>query len=158
MPAMLTKQVPYTIMKQLSFEYFTTFLYSIVAVSTTLSKMDLKWEISVVSAFLASILACIASQPGDLLLTETYKGRELTANAVSEMNPDIDNETKTEVSDDSDGNLSKLISNVLETEGFLGFFVGLKPRLIHVASIITSQLVLYDFIKQLLGLPATGSS
>jgi solute carrier family 25 phosphate transporter 3 len=38
-----------------------------------------------------------------------------------------------------------------------GFFVGTGARLVHVVSIITSQLMVYDVVKQALGLPATGS-
>lgn len=38
-----------------------------------------------------------------------------------------------------------------------GFFTALQARFVHVGMIITSQLVIYDLVKQLLGLPATGS-
>ena len=38
-----------------------------------------------------------------------------------------------------------------------GLFGGLNARFIHVGCIITLQLVLYDQIKQALGLPASGS-
>mmetsp|Transcript_32462 Transcript_32462/g.36125 ORF Transcript_32462/g.36125 Transcript_32462/m.36125 type:complete len:82 (+) Transcript_32462:311-556(+) len=41
--------------------------------------------------------------------------------------------------------------------GISEFFRGTKARIVHVGVIITSQLVVYDFVKQLLGLPATGS-
>jgi hypothetical protein len=32
-----------------------------------------------------------------------------------------------------------------------------KARLLHVGIIVTIQLVIYDFVKQLFGLPATGA-
>ena len=52
-------------------------------------------------------------------------------------------------------------SNVLETIWVRGgvpeFFVGTCARIVHVGLIITSQLVIYDLVKQALGLPATGS-
>jgi hypothetical protein len=37
-----------------------------------------KWlvSVSVSAAFCASIVACLFSQPGDMILTETYKGSE----------------------------------------------------------------------------------
>lgn len=140
LPAMLTKQVPYTIMKQLSFEFFAGSLYAAVA-AASLSAEELKWEVSVCSAFLASILACIASQPGDVLLTETYKGESSAMEGETNENMTI----------------IKHAQIVYQEEGVGGFFAGLKPRFLHVASIITTQLVLYDVIKQSLGLPVTGA-
>jgi len=50
-----------------------------------------------------------------------------------------------------------IISDIYRTHGLAGFFLGLTARLYHVASIITSQLVIYDIMKLLLGLPTTGS-
>jgi hypothetical protein len=32
-----------------------------------------------------------------------------------------------------------------------------RARLLHVGMIVTIQLVIYDFVKQLVGLPATGA-
>merc|ERR1719223_2327630 len=54
--AMLAKQVPYTMGKQVSFDLVAGLLYTLLA------------------AFVASIFACITSQPGDMILTATYKG------------------------------------------------------------------------------------
>jgi solute carrier family 25 phosphate transporter 3 len=81
----------------------------------------------------ASIFACILSHPGDVLLTETYRNRSTAISFID---------------------LSK---RLYSEKGLEGFFVGLSARLIHVGTIITSQLVVYDFTKQLLGLPATGA-
>jgi len=124
-PAMLAKQVPYTMAKQVSFDMIATFLYSRL-------KQDLKWVVSFIAAAIASILACIFSQPGDMVLTETYKGK--TA-----------------------GTFPEVISRILKRGGVPEFFVGTQARLFHVGGIITQQLVVYDIVKQLLGLPATGS-
>jgi solute carrier family 25 phosphate transporter 3 len=50
------------------------------------------------------------------------------------------------------------MSDIYKTQGGVpGFFTGTGARIIHVSTIITSQLVIYDIVKQLLGLPATGS-
>jgi solute carrier family 25 phosphate transporter 3 len=51
-----------------------------------------------------------------------------------------------------------LASGIYEEKGFGGFYAGFSARLAHVAAIVTTQLVLYDFLKQLLGLPATVSA
>jgi solute carrier family 25 phosphate transporter 3 len=93
----------------------------------------MKWVVSVLSAFVASIFACISSQPGDMILTETYKN----ANGASFFG---------------------VIMHIFNTKGGVsGFFTGTGARIVHVSSIITSQLVIYDIVKQALGLPATGS-
>ncbi len=130
--AMLSKQVPYTIGKQVSFDVVATFLYAIMA-NTDLNAKDLKWFVSLLSAFVASIFACLTSQPGDMILTETYKSS-------------------------SGAGFFAIINDIYKTKGGAsGFFTGVGARIVHVSSIITSQLVIYDIVKQALGLPATGS-
>lgn len=131
--AMLSKQVPYTMAKQVSFDIIAGFLYSYLSKTGKGPVDDLKWIVSVISAFLASIFACISSQPGDMILTETYKGN-------------------------SAAGFFGVISSIYKTKGGVnGFFTGTGARILHVSTIITSQLVIYDIVKQLLGLPATGS-
>ena len=130
--AMLAKQVPYTMAKQVSFDVIAKRLYSIVAHVGGKAE-DFKWIVSVDAAFFASILACIFSQPGDMILTETYKGK-------------------------SDKGVWGVVNDIYnEKGGVSGFFTGTSARILHVGVIITTQLVIYDIVKQLLGLPATGS-
>lgn len=132
--AMLSKQVPYTMAKQVSFDVVAGMLYSYLATRDegSLNIDDLKWVVSVISAFIASIFACISSQPGDMILTETYKGK-------------------------SSNGFFGVVGNIYNKGGLPGFFTGTGARILHVSTIITSQLVIYDIVKQLLGLPATGS-
>ena len=61
--------------------------------------------------------------------------------------------------DDSDGaGFGATIKKIYyEGGGFSAFFRGLNARFLHVGCIITFQLVIYDQLKQLLGLPASGS-
>lgn len=132
--AMLAKQVPYTMAKQVSFDIIASLIYGFLAVkASSISAEDVKWVVSVSAAFMASIFACIFSQPGDMILTETYK--------------------------DSDGDkgVFDVVNGIYNSKGLGGFFTGTKARILHVGVIITSQLVVYDLVKQLLGLPATGS-
>ncbi|KAL7465918.1 hypothetical protein ACHAXS_006222 [Conticribra weissflogii] len=180
--AMLAKQVPYTFGKQVSFDVFAKFFYGFLnaprktaysaavssdspdstttlseILSTALSPEFVKWAVSVVSAMLASLMACVMSQPGDVILTETYKGGE-KGNADKRTNKASDlGVTKKR-------NLSEVSCSVYSRHsddgvirGLSGFFTGLQARIVHVGLIITSQLVIYDLMKQLLGLPATGS-
>ena len=132
LPAMLSKQVPYTMSKQVSFDMFAAVLYSLAAGLKQIPAADLKWAISVGSAFLASILSCLFSQPGDMVLTATINDAEHTS-------------------------FFGVIAGIYRTHGLGGFYLGTQARLAHVATIITSQLVIYDIVKLALGLPATGS-
>uniref|UniRef100_A0A7S2ETP5 Mitochondrial phosphate carrier protein n=1 Tax=Trieres chinensis TaxID=1514140 RepID=A0A7S2ETP5_TRICV len=133
--AMLSKQVPYTMAKQVSFDVFAKLLYSLLSKpgSEGNTAADLKWIVSVCSAFIASIFACIFSQPGDMILTETYKGSK------------------------NEGGFFGVVGTVYGRGGLPAFFTGTGARIVHVGLIITSQLVIYDIVKQALGLPATGS-
>ena len=135
LPAMLSKQCPYTLGKQVTYDAICTGLYSVV---TNGNDAATKIEVSLLAASCAAVVACVLSQPGDVILTETYKEKDTSS-------------------------LQKSFSNVVTTiykerEGLNGFYTGLVARLIQVGGIITSQLLLYDFIKQSLGLPATGAS
>jgi solute carrier family 25 phosphate transporter 3 len=130
--AMLAKQVPYTLAKQVSFDVVAAFLY-LQATKNGLSSTDMKYPISFASAATAAFLACIFSQPGDMVLTQTYKGRGSGQSTYG------------------------VISDIYRQGGINGFFIGTSARLVHVVSIITSQLMIYDLVKQAVGLPATGS-
>lgn len=132
--AMLSKQVPYTMAKQVSFDIVASFIYALVAEKAShVKKEDIKFIVSVSAAFVASIVACLSSQPGDMILTETYKGAS------------------------SGDNVFGVIKKIHNRGGLGAFFTGTQARILHVSTIITSQLVIYDIVKQLLGLPATGS-
>lgn len=119
----------YTFGKQVSFDMIAATLYTVLSkIMETVNK----WIVSVSAAFCASLVACIFSQPGDMILTETYKGSE-------------------------PGSFGTVLSSIYRRGGIPEFFRGTGARIIHVGMIITSQLVIYDIVKQLLGLPATGS-
>ena len=128
---MLAKQVPYTFGKQVSFDVVAAVLYGLLAGKDGTGSPN-KWAVSIGSAACASVVACLLSQPGDMILTETYK------------------------SGDKPGKFTKVVSDIA-SQGPGEFFRGTQARIVHVGLIITSQLVVYDIVKQMLGLPATGS-
>ena len=130
---MLTKQVPYTMGKQVSFDLFAGMLYSLLIGLSWMPQKEIALEVEVGAACLASIVACLLSQPGDVLLTATYK-----------------------TSDDNETGFGSVIKKVLDEGGMPAFLSGLNARFLHVGCIITFQLVIYDQLKQGLGLPATG--
>lgn len=227
--AMLAKQVPYTFGKQVSFDVFAGLLYTMFHAlqernAPLVTESSTKWAVSVFAAAAASLIACIFSQPGDMILTETYRPQKQkpavaakpafvssadktllssvdadtsamqeqkdievtfmpssastgtnseasiqtsttastaqaeggvppsvasTAVSVSEADNDVTSRTSTAIFD--------VVSRLYAEGGIAKFFTGTQARIVHVGLIITSQLVIYDMVKQLLGLPATGS-
>lgn len=135
MPPMLAKQVPYTVGKQVSFDMFAGMLYTVLVGLTWETQKEIALEVEIGAAFLASVVACLVSHPGDVLLTATYNN-----------------------SDGSDGDgFGSTIKKVWDEGGISALFGGLNARFLHVGCIITFQLVLYDQLKQFLGLPASGA-
>ena len=135
MLSMICKQVPYTITKNVSFDLFAKLAYGILLLrSTTATTSGItKFVIPLGSAALASLLSCVSSQPGDMLLSL------VNAHGGSRLMGDI-------------------ASDILRSDrGIRGFFVGIKTRFIHVGIIVTLQLLLYDCVKRLCGIAATGS-
>lgn len=155
---MLLKQVPYTMTKQVSFDLFATNLFAWATTYNTLvvslPTEQVKFCITTTSAFLASILACLSSQPGDVLLTKLYQQQQ-ERHTVTPNSSTTTTMTKTTAKCASCNSMWK---EVYREEGLGGLFLtGLSARLAHVGTIVTMQLLVYDYLKQLLGLPATVS-
>lgn len=132
LPAMLAKQIPYTMAKQVTFDALASTLYHVIGRFPTYQGITV--QISTASALLSGIVACLASQPGDVILTEVYRTNQSPKR-----------------------NFQKVVSDININRGIGGYFVGVSARLFHVVSIVTIQLVTYDYVKQFLGLPATGT-
>jgi len=49
------------------------------------------------------------------------------------------------------------IKDIFKADGVGGFFVGIKARMLHVGLIVTTQLVIYDWVKKVVGIGLTGS-
>jgi solute carrier family 25 phosphate transporter 3 len=132
LPAMFWKQVPYTITKNCSFDIFCSWLYQVWMGLGYAVTANAKFAIPLVSAALAAVLSCISSHPGDMLLSlvNAHEGTKRTRDFAKEI---------------YDGK-----------DGVKGFFVGIKPRFVHVMLIVTVQLMIYDFTKRLVGIAATG--
>lgn len=128
------KQVPYTVTKNVSFDFFTKFAYRAALAYGFTMNHGTKFAVPFVSAIFASILSCISSQPGDMLLS-IVSARQEEHRSTNEIARDI----------------------IRSERGIRGFFVGFNGRLVHVGIIVTLQLVLYDFLKRLCGGIATGA-
>jgi len=133
MSAMMSKQVPYTVMKNVSFDFITTMVYNYVRSSGKQLTAQMKFIIPLTSAMAASVLSCVSSQPGDMLLSavNAHEGDKKTRDFFRE---------------------------ILEEDGVNGFFRGMRARFLHVGLIVTVQLLIYDFVKRLCGIAATGSA
>lgn len=130
---MILKQVPYTVTKNVSFDLITRFFYSSLrhGGTATISNAT-KFMIPLVSAMIASVLSSLTSQPGDTILSLSC-------------------------AHDGDYRTRDISRNILRSDrGIAGFFVGTKTRLLHVGIIVTIQLLIYDFVKRVCGIGATG--
>jgi len=128
---MLCKQVPYTVTKQCVFDWLTAAFYASFFVSgAAFAAGPLGCLlVSIGAAAVSAVLSCIASQPGDVLLTAAYKN----------------------------GAAKPKLGDVLqEGGGIAALFVGTKARLLHVGFMNTIHLVAYDFIRVWLGMAASG--
>jgi hypothetical protein len=52
----------------------------------------------------------------------------------------------------------QILSDIVSQDGWKGLFVGLQARLLHVSFFVSVQLLVYDYVKQLCGIPSTGMS
>ena len=130
--AMIFKQVPYTMTKNVSFDFFAMRFYAALVRLGTQLTPAVKICVPLLAAVCSSILSCISSQPGDMLL--------------SAVNANGDNKGTRDA-----------IGEILRSEkGVRGFFVGMQTRFLHVGVIVTLQLLMYDLIKRLCGIQATG--
>jgi solute carrier family 25 (mitochondrial phosphate transporter), member 3 len=128
--AMLAKQVPYTFGKQVSFDMFASalyiFLHSLQENVSYLTDSTVKWAVSVIAAFCASIVACIFSQPGDMILTETYRPQKAAATGKGGVKP-------------PQTTFTQIVGSLYKEGGVSQFFTGTQARIVHVGLIITSQ-------------------
>jgi solute carrier family 25 phosphate transporter 3 len=130
---MLYKQVPYTMTKNVSFDFITKYSYSTLLLQTGAVGSLATTTVPFIAAALTSILSCITSQPGDMLL--------------SLVNAKTGDRRRTR----------DIVHDILRSErGISGFFVGVKTRFLHVGVTVTLQLLIYDLVKRLCGVAATG--
>lgn len=132
---MLLKQVPYTITKNVSFDFITRYAYDALQWRGSMIGPWMKLAVPFTAAAIASILSCVTSQPGDMLLTLS------TARSGDRRRT------------------RDIIRDIVRSErGSAGFFVGMKTRFFHLGIIVTVQLLIYDYLKRLCGIAPTGSA
>ena len=162
LPAVFAKQIPFTVIQLASFESITTAIYSYLSRSdnnfdySEVSKY--KYLISASSALVAAVLSSLASQPGDTLLSAVNQSSkkvflEGPVGGGNGMTPGrlIGEEIEVVLK-----NPLEVMRDTLDEVGFRGLFKGTKARLLHVSFYVVVQFLVYDFVKQIVGLPVTG--
>lgn len=150
LPAILAKQVPYTVVQLSSYEFLTGYVYRALESGTFGMHIDgsapatqYRLLISAGCALVAALLSSLASQPGDTLLSAVNKSARVAAVGSASTVP-------------QKGPLA-IMGETIDELGIKGLFKGTKARLLHVSVIVVTQLLVYDFIKQLCGVPLTGT-
>jgi solute carrier family 25 (mitochondrial phosphate transporter), member 3 len=168
MSPMIAKQVPYTVTKNVSFDLMTRFAYSVMAKTATTMSAATSFLIPLTAAAIASILSCIASQPGDMLLSviNAHEGKQSTCDVAKQLWRSSLSSLSQQHDDDDDhdddpnsivgGRHSRRRRRLRCFRG-QAFFVGMNTRFMHVGIIVTMQLLIYDMVKRLCGIAATGS-
>ena len=130
----MARSLPYTMVQLSTFETITGAIYSNLDLIGVTNLGLYKFGITVLAASIAALFASLASQPGDVLLTLcNQEARAAVANPIDIM-----------------------VEGVRKL-GIAGLFVGTKARLLHVGTIVVLQLLAYDFVKTLCGIPVTGA-
>jgi solute carrier family 25 phosphate transporter 3 len=147
LPAMLTRNVPYTMVQLSTFELLTKSIYSTMEQNGVDNISDFKFVITASSALVAAFFSTIASQPGDTLLS--------IVNKESRIKIGTSEDDKVLVTPSS--NVFSVLKSSIEELGLGGLYVGTKARMLHIAVMLVTQLVVYDYIKLSLGIAVTGS-
>ena len=152
LPAILVKQLPFTIVQLSMFETIKSYIYNnIIFQLGNGSGDEYKFLISFVSATIAGIFASLASQPGDTLLSAVNKKSRAEVCATDNI---IEISGKSAALCEQTGVLDIMKENIEEL-GITGLFTGTKARLVHVVVMVVIQLLVYDYVKQLCGIPIT---
>ncbi|OXG21515.1 solute carrier family 25 (mitochondrial phosphate transporter), member 3 [Cryptococcus neoformans Tu401-1] len=124
----LAKQVPYAIGQFTVNERCTEFIYNRMTPETRKSlSSTAQFGITLGSGIIAGFAAAVLSHPADTLLSQINKGHGPKGSMIYRL-----------------GALGK-------EAGFRGLFAGLGPRMIMTAGLVSSQFIMYGWIKEALG-------
>ncbi|EKG04136.1 mitochondrial carrier protein, putative [Trypanosoma cruzi] len=131
--ALWCRQVPYTVVKFMSFESIAHQLYSVFgSVPQSATPKSVQIFVSLLAGMLAGVLCGIVSHPADTI--------------VSKLNQRID----------SVHGKAGTFCHFLRDIGWRGLWKGIGPRLLMLATLTGLQWLLYDGFKVLVGFPTTG--
>lgn len=125
---MWCRQIPYTVVKFVSFEKAVELLYSHVFTKPKESYSRVtQLSITFASGYMAGILCAIVSHPADTIVSKLYNNK--TTGSVGE-------------------NIRRIYGEI----GFMGLWRGLTPRIIMVGTLAALQWWIYDSFKTAIGL------
>ena len=179
-PAIISKQIPYTAVSLCTFEIVSKYIYSqilglgtavvnnptignavaqgaiggemntgygdatiITSAATAVMTMEsipslTRFEVTFAAATAAALIGAVVSQPGDTLLSVINKrSRVGTSSTTTEEDSGFDPVT--------------VMVETAKELGMIGLFAGFRARLLHVMTIVVSQLLIYDSAKQAVG-------
>ncbi|KAF5385623.1 hypothetical protein D9757_005554 [Collybiopsis confluens] len=126
----LCKQIPYAIGQFTVNEFCHELAFRNMSEEAKRNMSDLsKFSLSLGSGVIAGFAAAILSHPADTLLSQINKGHG------------------------PQGSMIYRLTTLAKEAGFKGMFVGLGPRMIMTAGLVSSQFLMYDAIKHALGAP-----
>lgn len=124
----LAKQVPYAIGQFAVNERCTEFIYNQMTPETRANLGPAQtFSITLGSGVIAGFAAAVLSHPADTLLSQINKGHG------------------------PKGSMVYRLVTLGKEAGFRGLFAGLGPRMIMTAGLVSSQFIMYGYIKKALG-------
>lgn len=148
LPAVLAKQIPYTVTKLVTFDVLVRLASRAASCdwgrSSGCSQQPGRGRgvaLTLCCAVAAGILSSLASQPGDSLLS--------TLNSEGRQGGEENNEVEVELPQES---VARAMARIVREAGFFGLFRGTTARMMHVTSIVTMQLLIYQTVKSMVGI------
>jgi solute carrier family 25 phosphate transporter 3 len=129
------RQIPYTIVKFVAFEWFVQFFYdNIFTKGKENYGKTTQLGVTFASGYLAGIFCAIVSHPADTILSKLVaKGNQ-------------------------PGSLGEKVGIIYKEIGFKGLWAGLFTRIVMIGTLTGLQWWIYDSFKTAVGLQTTGGS
>ncbi|ORC90442.1 putative mitochondrial carrier protein [Trypanosoma theileri] len=134
--ALWCRQVPYTMVKFISFESISQQLYVLfVSTPRSATPKSVQLLISLLAGVLAGVLCAIVSHPADTIVSKLNQRGDTTGSASKNT-----------------------FFYIMRDIGWYGLWKGIGPRILMVGALTAMQWMLYDTFKVLVGLPTTGGT
>lgn len=128
-----SRQVPYTIVKFVAFEWFVQFFYdNIFTKGKENYSKPTQLGVTFASGYLAGIFCAIISHPADTILSKLVAKGNIP------------------------GSLGHKVGTIYSEIGFKGLWAGLVTRIIMIGTLTGLQWWIYDSFKTMVGLQTTG--
>ena len=161
LPAILLKMVPGTMCQMASYELLTRSAYAAASELHLDGINGVHLAIATPCALLSGVVSTRTSQPGDTILSEMNRSgaeegaRRNLLHAIREVC--VSEVCTVEECCETEGGECRLLEVCAPRVAPSELFRGVKARLVHLLALVGSQLLMYDYIKVLVGLSATGA-